>query len=34
MEVALGRLAATIERPAASKFARPLVLFPELFTTA
>ena len=33
MDLTLGRLPATIERPAASKFARPLVLFPELFTT-
>ncbi|HXR25308.1 MAG TPA: alpha/beta fold hydrolase [Candidatus Binataceae bacterium] len=33
MDCVLGRLPATIARPATPKFARPLVLFPELFTT-
>ena len=33
MDCVLGRLPATIARPAALKFARPLLLFPELFTT-
>ena len=32
-EVVLGRIAAQIERPATRKFARPLILIPELFTT-
>jgi pimeloyl-ACP methyl ester carboxylesterase len=33
MNCVLGRLPATIERPATPKFARPLIVFPELFTT-
>ncbi len=32
-EVMLGRIAARLERPATRKFARPLLLLPELFTT-
>jgi len=32
-EVMLGRIAAQLQRPATRKFARPLILFSELFTT-